>query len=411
MRKILFLLTIVFIIFICSDAKAQLIGEGDTLWCKPLHDIQQILYSPDGTKLGVGSGGQIILFNPDNGEELLRINDYRYKFQFSHDSKLIYYVNTVSKLLLGCDVETGEIKEEYSLKYNDILYVGSLNLTKNPDLLIISDGAVFNKRTNTIIEYSGTSGISQRSAFSLNSDYIIGSVTHSDNIGSIYYRNTNYIEDLFLLGKIQGNYYTGRIDVSMSYDGKYAASIIADLVIWDVENKKIFKTYLPFYWSNQWISAFTHKNEMIVVIENPGDGTSAMTITNFKNDKRAVIYPKGIWSFELDIRNDDKSLAFANYIDSLNSLTLTVVKLKTDAVSDVEDNTNDINIISPNPASDFIYLPETNNLIKEATIYSIFGEKVLQFNDFQSNTIDISGLSKGVYFLRINNKSYKFVKI
>ena len=82
------------------------------------------------------------------------------------------------------------------------------------------------------------------------------------------------------------------------------------------------------------------------------------------------------------------------------------------SVSEQVNNKNDyFDFITPNPASDFIYLPETNNLIKEATIYSIFGEKVMQLNNSQSNIVDISGLSKGVYFLRINNKSYKFVKI
>jgi hypothetical protein len=35
----------------------------------------------------------------------------------------------------------------------------------------------------------------------------------------------------------------------------------------------------------------------------------------------------------------------------------------------------------------------------------------MQINNTESNIIDISGLSKGVYFLRINNKSYKFVKM
>ena len=82
------------------------------------------------------------------------------------------------------------------------------------------------------------------------------------------------------------------------------------------------------------------------------------------------------------------------------------------SVSEQVNNKNDyFDFITPNPASDFIYLPETNELIREAAIYSIYGEKVMQLNNSQSNIVDISGLSKGVYFLRINNNSYKFVKI
>jgi hypothetical protein len=83
------------------------------------------------------------------------------------------------------------------------------------------------------------------------------------------------------------------------------------------------------------------------------------------------------------------------------------------SILDVNDNTFDENKLKiyPNPASDFVNLPESDELIKDAAIFSIFGEKVMQINNIDSNIIDISGLSKGVYFLRINNKSYKFVKV
>jgi hypothetical protein len=84
-----------------------------------------------------------------------------------------------------------------------------------------------------------------------------------------------------------------------------------------------------------------------------------------------------------------------------------------DLISDVKEETNidNSNLISPNPASDFINLPKSEELIKSTAIFSIFGEKVIQLNNFSGNIVDISVLSKGVYFLRINNKSYEFLKI
>jgi hypothetical protein len=82
-------------------------------------------------------------------------------------------------------------------------------------------------------------------------------------------------------------------------------------------------------------------------------------------------------------------------------------------ILDVNENINVKNdlTISPNPATYFIYLPQTNEFIQYAAIFSIYGEKILTINNAGSNVVDVSGLSKGIYFLRINNKVYKFVKI
>lgn len=71
----------------------------------------------------------------------------------------------------------------------------------------------------------------------------------------------------------------------------------------------------------------------------------------------------------------------------------------------IETSVEDINIfntlyISPNPVSNFLYL-KTNKEFGKIEIYSSLGLKVLE-TDFKEK-IDVSSLSSGIYFLKINN--------
>lgn len=65
-------------------------------------------------------------------------------------------------------------------------------------------------------------------------------------------------------------------------------------------------------------------------------------------------------------------------------------------------------IISPNPAQNILNI-QTQETIKEVSIYDILGKKVA-VNQISNNSIDISKLSKGVYLIKIigeNNKTFK----
>ncbi|MCX6153417.1 MAG: T9SS type A sorting domain-containing protein [Candidatus Kapabacteria bacterium] len=63
----------------------------------------------------------------------------------------------------------------------------------------------------------------------------------------------------------------------------------------------------------------------------------------------------------------------------------------------------------PNPAEDYIYLPE--NLIKASNlkIFNSFGELKLQIKAI-NNKIDVKNLSNGIYFMQNGDKVYKFIK-
>ncbi|MBM2814811.1 MAG: hypothetical protein HW421_1573 [Ignavibacteria bacterium] len=64
----------------------------------------------------------------------------------------------------------------------------------------------------------------------------------------------------------------------------------------------------------------------------------------------------------------------------------------------------------PNPANNIIFLHNLEGA--QALLYSVTGEKVMeiQLNGANAATIDVSGLSAGVYFVRCGSRTEKFVK-
>jgi len=62
----------------------------------------------------------------------------------------------------------------------------------------------------------------------------------------------------------------------------------------------------------------------------------------------------------------------------------------------------------PNPARDIVYLTGTSGM---ACIYDITGRLILSKQIEDEGWIDVRTLTKGTYFMRINGKSYKFIKL
>jgi hypothetical protein len=62
--------------------------------------------------------------------------------------------------------------------------------------------------------------------------------------------------------------------------------------------------------------------------------------------------------------------------------------------------------IVPNPAKDLITITAMNVDLKEVTITDVLGKIMYseESNNLESTTIDLSNVSKGIYFVRINNK-------
>jgi hypothetical protein len=74
-------------------------------------------------------------------------------------------------------------------------------------------------------------------------------------------------------------------------------------------------------------------------------------------------------------------------------------------------NEKDI-FISPNPANDYIFISSNeslNSIVQKIEIYSVLGNKVTE--SVTKDRIDVNFLSPGIYFIKVGNKMYKFVKI
>lgn len=143
---------------------------------------------------------------------------------------------------------------------------------------------------------------------------------------------------------------------------------------------------------------FLHSFGQQLIIETNNELTIAEPITSI--DK--ISFPKN--NFEIS-RLDQTSR-------SLNLISIKKLYFDTTtAVNNIYELTNTLEIY-PNPASDFIRV--INAPVNKTTfsIYSLQGIEVLHSSLSSSSAIiDISSLFSGVYFLRISNQTYKFIKL
>lgn len=86
------------------------------------------------------------------------------------------------------------------------------------------------------------------------------------------------------------------------------------------------------------------------------------------------------------------------------------VKVQTMATAIKEVATTDSNIeLYPNPANKNMVVKFKESNSKDITIYSLNGKKVLQQKLFSNESIDVSTLENGMYFLQLDGKAAKFV--
>jgi hypothetical protein len=87
-------------------------------------------------------------------------------------------------------------------------------------------------------------------------------------------------------------------------------------------------------------------------------------------------------------------------VDSIWSKLTAAMCLSTD-IEDVNSST--AISIYPNPANDILYIRSNENIRYSGSVSSYDSKDILNFED--ATSIDISSLSKGIYFLHIQMKS------
>ncbi|KAF2511138.1 T9SS type A sorting domain-containing protein [Flavobacterium arcticum] len=69
-------------------------------------------------------------------------------------------------------------------------------------------------------------------------------------------------------------------------------------------------------------------------------------------------------------------------------------------------------MLYPNPTTGNIYIKGLENKTFNVSIYTVLGQEIKHFDNVLNNTISVSDLSKGAYFLKIDyNNSFKTIKI
>jgi hypothetical protein len=137
-----------------------------------------------------------------------------------------------------------------------------------------------------------------------------------------------------------------------------------------------------------------------------------------------TIYFQGQLYEEVDSNfygNPGCRMFFANYQDpeeiiavfkaNIDSLKEIVYTFRYGFPMSIKNNNHieNIPIISPNPVKDFIELKAFNNTTHEKIyIYNLYGQII--FSSEFKELINVTNLPKGLYFLKIGNKSYKFIK-
>jgi hypothetical protein len=127
-------------------------------------------------------------------------------------------------------------------------------------------------------------------------------------------------------------------------------------------------------------------------------------------DDSTLINPVLRLYFESNQNTDEIISTFKKNIDSLNDV---IYQGRYGIpISDVVDSKNNIIslLIYPNPVNDIIIFQGFKDKQRlQFSILNIIGQKL--FESELTEQIDVSYLKSGVYFLRIGNMNYKFVKL
>jgi hypothetical protein len=104
-------------------------------------------------------------------------------------------------------------------------------------------------------------------------------------------------------------------------------------------------------------------------------------------------------------------------LGSLSISRRTMLKISCQAMTEVNEVKNNSLYLLPNPCYDKLKIINIDNQVSNSTkieIYSSFGQRTgfYEFsNELNEIEIDVSHLSSGIYLIKINNSSLKFIKL
>lgn len=138
------------------------------------------------------------------------------------------------------------------------------------------------------------------------------------------------------------------------------------------------------------ITPFFH-NPVDIQFSNSGQSITYRITPQFNNQIFKVYVPFAVESISIDpqnyIVNKVGTLSYVSNIQQFCLITL-----------------------YPNPTNDRLYI-QSNRKIDHAYIYDVVGNIIHVNINSECSCIDVSTLPQGVYFLKLNNETHKFIKI
>ena len=194
---------------------------------------------------------------------------------------------------------------------------------------------------------------------------------------------------------------------------KIAGRAYNKIYLWNLENYSLSDSAIfPVKYPQEPITyMFNYNFKKIIAALNTG-----IYIYSFPDmkvlDSTIFKYETG-YNWRIAISPDSSSFAVGTYDGMLRLF-------KSDLLSDVNDDNNNefigqsnLSYLYPNPASDNINFENQSLFSGNIEVYSITGTKLTEQNCISGRTteIDISGFSRGLYYIKFQNRFYKFVKI
>jgi len=216
---------------------------------------------------------------------------------------------------------------------------------------------------------------------------------------------------------------------SASDDGKYVKLVkSSDAATWagvTISNESGLVSNIPVSSSNSKMYVHTYVSEnsttgipVRLKIENKNDPTQSV-------ETEAYTTVVDAWEvLEFDFNNEATGTAALNESYPFNMASLffnfgsagdnqtiyyfdnisfgSPISLGLDSVSNEAFN------LYPNPVEDYLYIQSPDTTIKNIDIYNIVGKRI--YSSSSENRLDMSSYSAGIYFVKINNSTFKIVK-
>ena len=171
-------------------------------------------------------------------------------------------------------------------------------------------------------------------------------------------------------------------------------------------------TYNFIVTENRTLTAVFTTNTYTVTIDIPSEGgivTGAGTY-NYNESITLTAIPSENYSFESWTIEVDRETVYDNPYTFIvtENMSITANFKSTIGIDETFDNTS----IYPNPVDDIVRIKSTNANIEKIEMYNIVGDLVYEREAIKNTeaTIDMSGFTSGIYFVKVDSQILKLVK-